>query len=349
MDNRRDPNQTIDRLDTCGEATIEESSRTVSVTRLPNGNSIYESNVPDRNSKPAMHTISVYREQCTRKLREGNRMSHADEISDGSRFEFGENWSRFLSVLDERRIELAERSLRDFLEVDRLDGKSFVDVGSGSGLFSLAARRLGARVHSFDYDPKSVACTAELRRRYFPGDSDWTVEQGSALDRAYLERLGSFDIVYSWGVLHHTGRMWDALGNVTVLTQPGGRLFIAIYNDQGAASKRWLVVKRLYNSMPSGMKWLILVPAGIRLTATSFLKDTLRLDPLKSWREYATQSVRGMDRWRDLIDWVGGLPFEVATPEEIFHFYRQRDFMLTRLRTCAGGLGCNEFVFERKS
>src|SRR5262245_27430993 len=94
------------------------------------------------------------------------------------------------------------------LEIDSLAGLSFLDIGSGSGLFSLAARRLGARVHSFDYDPQSVACAAELRRRYFPGDPQWVVEEGSALDADYLTRLGKFDIVYSWGVLHHTGRMW---------------------------------------------------------------------------------------------------------------------------------------------
>jgi 2-polyprenyl-3-methyl-5-hydroxy-6-metoxy-1,4-benzoquinol methylase len=108
------------------------------------------------------------------------------------------------------------------LKVERLDGKSFLDIGSGSGLFSLAARRLGARVHSFDYDQQSVACTAELRRRYFPSAGDWVVERGSALDRDYLARLGTFDVVYSWGVLHHTGDMWRALENVKPLVAERG-------------------------------------------------------------------------------------------------------------------------------
>src|ERR1044072_5239228 len=101
------------------------------------------------------------------------------------------------------------------LEVDNLLGKKFLDVGSGSGLFSLAARRLGAQVHSFDYDPQSVACTGELRRRYFPDDLHWVVQQGSVLDQGYLASLGSFDVVYAWGVLHHTGAMWRALDNIT--------------------------------------------------------------------------------------------------------------------------------------
>src|SRR5919108_1071968 len=111
--------------------------------------------------------------------------AHATEVARGERFEFGRNWSRFLSVLDEDRIAAAERSLQNMLEADRLDGLRFLDIGSGSGLSSLAARRLGARVHSFDYDPASVACTSELRRRYFPSDAGWTIERGSALDAGY--------------------------------------------------------------------------------------------------------------------------------------------------------------------
>ena len=125
------------------------------------------------------------------------------------RFAFGANWSRFLARLTPERIRLAESSLTDWL--GDLRGRSFLDIGSGSGLFSLAARNLGARVHSFDYDPDSVACTAELRRRFHPDDPDWGVEQGSALDEPYLRSLGMFDVVYSWGVLHHTGDMWRAL------------------------------------------------------------------------------------------------------------------------------------------
>src|SRR2546426_1571009 len=140
-------------------------------------------------------------------------MRHSEEILGGGRFAFGENWARFLALLDDQRIRDAEESLQSKLEVENLAGKSFLDIGSGSGLFSLAARRLGARVHSFDYDPQSVACTAELRRRYFPGDERWTIEGASVLDAAYLASLGPFDVVYSWGVLHHTGHMWQALEN----------------------------------------------------------------------------------------------------------------------------------------
>src|SRR6266581_6146197 len=157
------------------------------------------------------------------------------------RFQFGKNWARFLSVLDSERIAEAESSLTGMLEAPDLRGRSFLDVGSGSGLFSLAAKRLGARrVHSFDYDADSVACTRELKRRFYANDADWTIEQGSVLDALYLQSLGTFDIVYSWGVLHHTGDMWRALGNAAALVGVGGRLFIALYNDQGSTSRRWL-------------------------------------------------------------------------------------------------------------
>jgi len=269
-------------------------------------------------------------------------------VVSGERFEFGKNWSRFLAHLDETRICEAEQSLKRMLEINDLHGKSFVDVGSGSGLFSLAARRLGARVHSFDFDPQSVACTAELRNRYFANDQTWRVEEGSALDVAYLNSLGTFDIVYSWGVLHHTGEMWPALENVTRLVAPAGKLFIAIYNDTGSQSARWKAIKKTYNRLPR----LLRVPFTILVTAPGEIKAvtrsmlTLRVgDYIRMWTQYDAK--RGMNRWHDIVDWVGGYPYEVATPDEIFEFYRAKGFGLSKL-VCGGvGLGCNEFVFTK--
>ena len=273
--------------------------------------------------------------------------AHQAEVASGERFEFGANWAQFLEVLNDERIALAEHSLRNMLGVDTLKGQRFLDVGSGSGLFSLVARRLGASVHSFDYDPQSVACTTELRRRYFPGDAEWTVEQGSALDNDYLGKLGTWDIVYSWGVLHHTGAMWQALGNVAPLVREGGTLFVAIYNHQPVMTPVWLAVKRAYNKLPKGLRWLVVWPSLIRLWGPRTVYDILRGKPFYTWRHYAEHGVRGMSAWRDVIDWVGGLPFEVAKPEEIFRFYRAKNFELRNMVTCGGGLGCNEFVFLR--
>jgi 2-polyprenyl-3-methyl-5-hydroxy-6-metoxy-1,4-benzoquinol methylase len=270
-----------------------------------------------------------------------------DEVASGTRFTFGANWTAFLKLVDEDRIVRAEETLKDMLGVPHLEGKSFIDIGSGSGLFSLAARRLGAQVTSFDYDPQSVACTTELRRRYFPDDGRWRVEQGSVLDRDYIASLGAFDIVYSWGVLHHTGAMWQALDNAASLVAEGGQLYIALYNDQGRSSRLWTRVKKAYVRAPGPLKWAVLLPAFARLWGPATVRDLLRGKPFHTWRTYSHEMSRGMDPWRDVVDWVGGYPFEVSKPEQIFDFYRSRGFEMQRLFTCAGGVGCNEFVFRR--
>jgi 2-polyprenyl-3-methyl-5-hydroxy-6-metoxy-1,4-benzoquinol methylase len=278
---------------------------------------------------------------------------HAGEVDGGERFEFGANWARFLTRLNDERIEVAKRSLKSMLAVESLEGKRFLDAGSGSGLFSIAARLLGARVHSFDFDPQSVACTAELRRRYFPEDAQWLVEEGSVLDRQYLSRLGTFDVAYSWGVLHHTGKMWEAMENIAPLVgKDAGRLFISIYNDQGTLSRRWHALKRTYNRLPRVLRLpyslLVMGPRELRSLAGSAVRG-------KPWRyfdnivHYADRSTRGMSYWHDVIDWIGGYPFEVAKPEQVFDFYRMRGFQLERLKTCGGGLGCNEYVFVRQA
>lgn len=276
---------------------------------------------------------------------------HAGEVERGERFGFGENWTRFIALLTDERIEAAKQSLEQKLGKGYLDGRSFLDIGSGSGLFSLAAWMLGAAVHSMDYDPRSVACTEELRRRYFGGRGCWTVAAGSVLDRDYVSTLGTFDVVYSWGVLHHTGAMWQALENVAPLVKAGGKLYIAIYNTQRPWTSVWRTVKRVYNKIP--YPWLrklyttaIILPVEVR----SLLYATARGKPklyIQSWTHY--HSLRGMSRWRDMVDWVGGYPFETAKPEEIFYLFHRKGMVLEELFTCGGGLGCNEYVFLNES
>src|SRR6266480_2060921 len=141
---------------------------------------------------------------------------HATEVRRGERFEFGKNWRQFFST-------------------------------SAAAAASTALLPAAWDVRSFDFDSNSVACTKELRRRYFPNDDHWVIEQGSVLDHDFLTSLGEFDIVYSWGVLHHTGAMWQALDGVKELVKPGGQLYIAIYNHLGEVTDGWRKVKRTYN------------------------------------------------------------------------------------------------------
>jgi hypothetical protein len=152
-------------------------------------------------------------------------------------------------------------------------------------------------------------------------------------------------------VLHHTGALWRALENVVDLVSGGGTLYLAIYNDQGGASRRWTTVKRSYNTLPRGVRLPLVLLVGAYFQARALLGSLVR------WQNPCSRGHskgrpkgkrRGMSTWCDLVDWVGGYPFEVAKPEQIFDFYWARGFELIGLKTCGGGLDCNEYVFRRK-
>lgn len=268
------------------------------------------------------------------------------EVRAGDRFEFGKNWHIFLSKIDTERIEQAQNSIKESLGVESLQGLNFLDIGSGSGLFSLAARQLGAKVHSFDYDPKSVECNIQLKHSYFNGDENWTIARSSVLDRNYLNTLGQFEVVYSWGVLHHTGAMWEALENVSELVKPGGKVFISIYNYQVYWTRLNTIIKRVYNKSPRIGKGLI---AGVYISLQiikGLVKDLICLrNPTQRYID--KKKSRGMSTWHDSIDWIGGYPFETAKPEQIFYFYCKRGFNLRKLTTVGAGHGCNEYVFQK--
>jgi 2-polyprenyl-6-hydroxyphenyl methylase/3-demethylubiquinone-9 3-methyltransferase len=271
--------------------------------------------------------------------------------SQNKRFAFGKNWANFLNNLTEDRIIEAKTSLKNKLQLDNLTNLSFLDIGSGSGLFSLAAYRLGANVYSFDYDLDSVACTKFLQQKYASStnNNQWTVTQGSVLDVPFLQQLGTFDIVYSWGVLHHTGSMYQAFTNIINLIKPHGKLFISIYNNQGGPSRRWTWIKKTYNSSNHGIKLLLCCYTLFRQWTITFVKDFIKTgNPFKHWLNYGKNN-RGMSAWHDVVDWTGGYPFEVATPEQVFDFFKSHNFQLDQLKTCAGGVGCNEFVFINQS
>lgn len=271
-------------------------------------------------------------------------------MSDSERFEFGKNWQSFLDTLDQERIDQAVVSLKEMLQVESLEGKSFLDIGSGSGLFSLAAHRLGADVVSIDFDNQSVACTEHLRSTYGADLSHrrWDVGQGSVLDDTLMQSIGKFDVVYSWGVLHHTGEMDRAIRIASDCVSEKGHFFIAIYNDQGSASRRWLKIKRVYNRLPKVIRplWVLVIAgwyeAKFALARVARLKNPL---PFADWKD--KKNDRGMSAWHDWVDWIGGLPFEVATPDRVIMPLRRRGFVLDRIRTVGNGWGCNEFVFRR--
>ncbi len=274
--------------------------------------------------------------------------THENEVVSGDRFEFGANWTGFLRLLNDERIYRAERSLKDMLGVADLKGKRFLDVGSGSGLFSLAARRLGAAVHSFDYDPSSVACTEELKKRFFTDDTDWIVEEASVLDRDYLDKLGQFDVVYSWGVLHHTGAMWEALDNILPRVKGGGGLlFIAIYNDQGWKSRAWWWIKYSCNRLPRRLRRPFAYLVGSFAHMANIVKYTMKLKPMVAIEPLLKydKNYRGMSISHDMVDWIGGFPYEVASYSSLSSYVEKRGFELVRGKKVTT-LGCSEMVFR---
>lgn len=262
------------------------------------------------------------------------------------RFSFGENWLGFLAHLDEQRILEAERSVKALCGVERLDGKRLLDIGSGSGLFSLAARRLGAVVHSFDYDRQSVAGTQRLKDRFFPKDEAWVVEQGSVLDRAYIAKLGQFDIVYSWGVLHHTGAMYDAIANAASCVADDGVFVFALYRKT-LLCPLWTIEKR----------WYARTSPALQKMAQAFFVGGLRLAFWIRRRDFDAyvkgyKSTRGMNFSHDVHDWMGGYPYESIAPGEVADFMSRLKFEHVRSNVQPDqigvfGSGCDEYVYRR--
>jgi 2-polyprenyl-6-hydroxyphenyl methylase/3-demethylubiquinone-9 3-methyltransferase len=262
------------------------------------------------------------------------------------RFAFGENWNSYLTELDDARIAEAEKSLQWLLGRERLDGLSFVDIGSGSGLMSLAARRLGARVCSFDADPQSVECTAILRDRFFPGDRDWSVERGSVLDRNYLASLGKFNVAYSWGVLHHTGAMRDAIANAAELAAPGALFVVALYR-RTRLCWLWKLEKRWYCHASARAQ---AVACGLYVTLMQLVFALSGRDFKAYVANYYGQ--RGMDHIHDVRDWLGGYPYESITPADVARQASQLGFehVRSKVRPYSFGLfgsGCDEYVYRR--
>lgn len=215
-----------------------------------------------------------------------------------------------------------------------LSGAYFLDVGCGSGLSSLAAYKLGAsRIVGFDYDPVSVTTCLSVKAQ-FAAEANWVVTGGSILDTEFVASLEPADVVYSWGVLTFTGDMWKAIDMTASLVKPNGLLAIAVYN-QAPTSPMWLQVKKLYKRSHPLIRFLM-------VWALCLSRAAIRAIHLK----HPFRVKRGMLIYYDALDWLGGLPYEYATPAQVHNFVQSLGFELVR-ENLTSRTGCNEFVFKR--
>ena len=250
-------------------------------------------------------------------------------------FSFGENWKHYLTTVSEEDINRAKRDIELWLGKNSVSGKTVIDIGSGSGIHSLAFYLLGAqRIYSLDVDPSSVDATKTLWEKERP--KNWIVSHGSILDGEFIQSIGKFDIVYSWGVLHHTGSMWEALDNSVSLLAPGGKLWVALY-AKGPRYPRDIALKQKYNASSQ---------FGKRLMVYEQIGRTMlrRLNHFSNPFTWNKKKSRGMNVYHDIVDWLGGLPYEVASKEEVLRFGKKHGLVLERLEVRGEGAN-NIYVF----
>ena len=259
-------------------------------------------------------------------------------------FSFGKNWEQFIRTnFSEERIEIARQHLLNFLDMRDLAGKYFLDIGCGSGIHSLAAFKSSAqRIASFDVDPYSVATTQKIHEMY-GSPPNWQVIHGSILEDTFLRTVEPADIVYSWGVLHHTGNLWQAIRNAATFLKPGSIFYIAIY-DKTPDTPYWIDIKKKYNRSTGLGKKLM----EFSYVWRAFFK-TASLSRIKQSIAYINnyKKSRGMEFWTDVKDWLGGWPYEPATQEEICSFCEET-LGLERIKVKTGEANI-EYLFKKKT
>jgi SAM-dependent methyltransferase len=268
-------------------------------------------------------------------------------------FAFGHNWSDYADKIRDEQIVEAKNALQRLLGIETLAGKRFLDIGCGSGLHSLAALQLGAiEVVATDIDPESVNTTARVLRQFAPAGASYRVMQRSVFDLNTAD-LGSFDITYSWGVLHHTGDMYEALARACAMTAPSGLFVFALYARTWLC-RYWRIEK----------KWYAAASPKRQEFARRIYIHLFRIRLLIRGRSFAAyqekyQSNRGMDFYHDVHDWMGGYPYESISNREVDEFMTSRGFQATRLFISNNGKifgrnvgffgsGCDEYVYVRK-
>lgn len=257
-----------------------------------------------------------------------------------SMFRFGQNWREYAThAMSADKLAQAKTALAALLGTDDLSGQRFMDIGCGSGLHSVSAILLGAEaVYAFDIDADSVAVTSETAERFLSAAQRERlhVQQASVLAPTPLEGVPQADIVYSWGVLHHTGDMYPAIEQASRWVAPNGLFVIAIYNRH-ITSPVWVGIKWLYNRVPRfAQRLMYALFYGVIYVA----KFAVTGQP-------PHRKERGMDFGYDVIDWIGGYPYEYASIDEIVQFVTPLGFELVRSIPAEVGTGCNEFVFRR--
>jgi len=255
-------------------------------------------------------------------------------------FRFGRNWRSFSkSALDENKINQARRDFFNLLQGANLKDKSFLDIGFGQGLALFFAQEAGANVLGIDIDPDNQEAVMSIKR-FFPALAMPNTEIASILDNSFVEKevnAGGFDIVHSWGVLHHTGTMYKAILNAIKLVKPDGMLIIAIYNTHWS-SPAWKVIKWAFNHVPGLIQTLMI----------NLFYPTIYIAKWLVTRENPMKKERGMDFYHDVVDWIGGYPYEYSTIQEITQFVEAHGLKMVKTQPAQVPTGCNEFVFVRK-
>jgi 2-polyprenyl-3-methyl-5-hydroxy-6-metoxy-1,4-benzoquinol methylase len=269
---------------------------------------------------------------------------------DNKKFAFGDNWLDFYKKINSKKIKIAKKDIRDFIGIN-IKNKKFLDIGCGSGLSSLAAVQLGAKVTSFDIDKNSVTSTKNLKKKF--KKKDWNILYGDILNKNFCKKLNKFDIIYCWGVLHHTGDMHKGLKNLIINTKKNSYVFLALYNDEGINSKIWYFIKKFYNYLTLNylkkIFFYTILVINIFITRIFVISNLYTFKSLREFILYVNtyEKSRGMSFINDQLDWIGGYPFEVSTPDSIIKFFEKKNFKLMKIKINKG-YGNNIFLFKKK-